>query len=257
VFYDPQRQLWYCDIEITHGGAYFPFIRLALARYQPSSSSGAHLSNVVLSDIIALTADRWLNVTPLADDGRVRVAVFGVGYDASSGSTEASHAPASAHIDRLSGAVAMRRAAPISERSVVEVWLEELDERWGDDFGWRRIESPLITQRVPRPATAGFSERVTLESVLGRSVPSIEPVARDLVSGAAQSHLSAHTVVDSLHLWQTLWDGDLTVPPPTGARRRLVIAEYEEYIVDDERPYDRTPTKTGRRMVFVEHVELA
>jgi hypothetical protein len=199
-----------------------------------------------------------LNVTPLADDGRVRVAVFGVGYDGSSGSTEASHAPASAHIDPLSGAVAMRRAASISDRSIVEVWLEELDERWGEDFGWKRIESPLVTQRVPRPASSGFVEQVTLQSVLGPGVASIEPIAgAPLASGALQSHLSAHTVVDSLHLWQTLWDGDVTVPPPNGARRRLVIAEYEEYIVDDERPYDRTPTKAGRRMVFVEHVELA
>ena len=51
----PIRQLWYCDIEIIGGASYFPFIRLALARYQPISSRNAHLSNVVLADIIALT----------------------------------------------------------------------------------------------------------------------------------------------------------------------------------------------------------
>jgi hypothetical protein len=37
----------------------------------------------------------------------------------------------------------------------------------------------------------------------------------------------------------------------------LVIAEYEEYLVDDDQPYDGIPTEKGRRLVFVEHVEFA
>ena len=32
------RKLWYCDIQMDSGEAYFPFIRLALARYQPNPS---------------------------------------------------------------------------------------------------------------------------------------------------------------------------------------------------------------------------
>jgi hypothetical protein len=44
--------------------------------------------------------------------------------------------------------------------------------------------------------------------------------------------------------------------PGASARYRLVIAEYEEYLADDSRPYDRVPTAKGRRLVFVEHVEL-
>ncbi len=63
VFYDAEPQLWYCDIQIETRDTYFPFIRLALARYQPISTPGAHLSNVVLADFMALSADRWLNVT--------------------------------------------------------------------------------------------------------------------------------------------------------------------------------------------------
>lgn len=39
VHYDDQhgRKLWYCDIDMDAGEAYFPFVRLALARYQPQS----------------------------------------------------------------------------------------------------------------------------------------------------------------------------------------------------------------------------
>ena len=78
VFYDATRRLWYCDIEIDAGASYFPFIRLALARYQPISMQHAHLSNIVLADVMALAADRWLNVTPTAEANQRRVAIFGL-----------------------------------------------------------------------------------------------------------------------------------------------------------------------------------
>ena len=43
----------------------------------------------------------------------------------------------------------------------------------------------------------------------------------------------------------------------TDARHRLVFAEYEEYLFDDDPPYDRIPSAMGRRLVFVEHIEIA
>ena len=56
-----------------------------------------------------------------------------------------------------------------------------------------------------------------------------------------------------------LWEGDVELPggAAPGARFRLVVAEFEEYLIDDDRPYDKVPTKKGRRLVFVEHIELA
>jgi hypothetical protein len=56
--YDKDRQLWYAEIEINPGRAYFPFVRLALARYQPNSVDGAHLSPVVLADFIQVAPQR-------------------------------------------------------------------------------------------------------------------------------------------------------------------------------------------------------
>jgi hypothetical protein len=58
VGYDPQRRLWYCDIEFANVTAYMPFVRLALARYQPSSIAGVELSHVVLADFAQLAPDR-------------------------------------------------------------------------------------------------------------------------------------------------------------------------------------------------------
>jgi hypothetical protein len=37
VHFDESRGLWYSDIELDTEDAYFPFVRLALVRYQPNS----------------------------------------------------------------------------------------------------------------------------------------------------------------------------------------------------------------------------
>jgi len=63
----------------------------------------------------------------------------------------------------------------------------------------------------------------------------------------------------------TLWDGTVTLSgaPAPDAQYRIVIAEYEEYLTDDvpspgfpNVAYDTPPESKGRRLVFVEHIEL-
>jgi hypothetical protein len=66
VGYDEVRRLWYCDIEINPGDSYFPFVRLALARYQPNSIEGVHLSRVVLADFAQLAPGRTVGVSAVA-----------------------------------------------------------------------------------------------------------------------------------------------------------------------------------------------
>ena len=58
VGYDAGRELWYCDVVFSDVPAYTPFVRLALARYQPSSIPGVELSHVVLADFAQLAPDR-------------------------------------------------------------------------------------------------------------------------------------------------------------------------------------------------------
>jgi hypothetical protein len=81
VAFDPERKLWYCDIELDPGDAYFPFIRLALARYQPDSVPDAHLSRVVLAEFAQLMPDRSASITldPL-DLAKLELAVTGLTY---------------------------------------------------------------------------------------------------------------------------------------------------------------------------------
>ena len=84
VGYDQERRLWYCDIEVNPHEAYFPFIRLALARYQPKSVLDAHLSRIVMADFIQVTPDRSATLTfDNTDANKVRVSVTGVAYRAS------------------------------------------------------------------------------------------------------------------------------------------------------------------------------
>ena len=75
VLPDPASGLWYADIEVDTAASYFPFVRLSLARYQPRSMPGAHLSGAVTTDFAQLLPGRSLNVTKLP--GSVTVSVSG------------------------------------------------------------------------------------------------------------------------------------------------------------------------------------
>ena len=58
VRFDPERRLWAADLRIDTGDAYWPFVRLALARYQPNSVDGAFLSRVERADFVQLPPRR-------------------------------------------------------------------------------------------------------------------------------------------------------------------------------------------------------
>lgn len=79
VEYDPVRKLWFSDIEVRPG-SYFPFIRLALTRYQPWSIAHCHLSRVVMTDFIQVVPDRTVEVRWIGPR-TARVKIYGVAPD--------------------------------------------------------------------------------------------------------------------------------------------------------------------------------
>jgi hypothetical protein len=84
VEYDKERKLWYCDIEIDVGISYYPFVRLALARFQPKSVPNAHLSRVMLADFAQLAPDRTASIVfDRKNLKEIEVAVSGPGYKSS------------------------------------------------------------------------------------------------------------------------------------------------------------------------------
>lgn len=83
VKYDRDRRLWYCDIEIDCGESYFPFVRLALARYQPNAVAKAELSRVVLADFVQLAPDRSAILTyDPYDADKLTISISGLTYKA-------------------------------------------------------------------------------------------------------------------------------------------------------------------------------
>jgi hypothetical protein len=69
--FHPERKLWYVDIDLKDTGAPYVFVRLQVARYQPSSITGAaqqglvtgkHLSTSVQVDFVQILPDRSVSL---------------------------------------------------------------------------------------------------------------------------------------------------------------------------------------------------
>jgi hypothetical protein len=75
VHFNSDRGLWYTDVELDIGNAYAPFVRLAVARYQPNSVDSTHLSKVVRIDCLQLASSR--TATIVTGGGTVGVTVTG------------------------------------------------------------------------------------------------------------------------------------------------------------------------------------
>ncbi|MEU2791348.1 hypothetical protein [Streptomyces sp. NPDC007100] len=79
--YDARLGLWACDIDVDLGDladspAYFPYLRAALARYQPYAVDPLHLSKVVTAEFVQLMPDRTVTAAMTAG-GRIRVELSG------------------------------------------------------------------------------------------------------------------------------------------------------------------------------------
>ncbi|ESY64014.1 hypothetical protein X743_32145 [Mesorhizobium sp. LNHC252B00] len=91
---DVAKRLIYADVEVNAGTAYFPFVRLSLARFQSYSVAPAHLSRPTLADFVQLTPDRMLTVAYFRKDipglgnrRHLRITVAGPGPGAPDGSS--------------------------------------------------------------------------------------------------------------------------------------------------------------------------
>ncbi|WP_157248159.1 hypothetical protein [Nonomuraea typhae] len=138
--YDPATRRWFCDIDLDTGLAYFPFVRLALARYQPRSIGGMHLSEVVQADILRTLPTRTLSVTKGSPLG---VSLTGPAYVAPEGARVA------ARLDRRDPAVA------------------------DEVLGWKPVAGTMVTLRPE------FTEEGNILGFLGQvPVPPARPGER-------------------------------------------------------------------------------
>lgn len=75
--FDPGRKRWYVDAVFESAGASWPFLRLAVARYQPNSIAGMEFSQVVATDFVQLPPER-IGTLSRPDKDHVRVSITGV-----------------------------------------------------------------------------------------------------------------------------------------------------------------------------------
>jgi hypothetical protein len=118
--YNAERRLWYVDVAFDPRATFWPFVRLAVARYQPDSVPGAHLSTPVRLDFVQLAPERTASVSR-TDDTHARVVVTGF----------AGHR-ASASRDYAASVAASRRVIARLQRYVPEI---------AGDLAWESVDA--------------------------------------------------------------------------------------------------------------------
>jgi hypothetical protein len=191
VAFDQARKLWYCDLTVsTRTPTYAPFVRLALARYQPHALVEAKLSRVVLADFVQLAPERAATVSSDPhQSGRLRVAVSGPGPR---------------------GPTPPTRELPTSRRpSVVGVLVEERDTSLDSDLAWHPSNAFVVSEDLP-----DGSSTPPADFVLWSGTVSYVGSPGGLEPGRFRLRITEHELLQG--------DG----PPEASLRRRLIYAEH-------------------------------
>ncbi|MFH8612910.1 hypothetical protein ACH4D5_36110 [Streptomyces sp. NPDC018029] len=194
--YHSERRLWYVDVDVDFadaavaGTTYFPYVRLALARYQPYSVDPLHLSKAERAEFAQLVPPR--SVTGRREGGLLAVRLSGpVTYN---------------EFGELSGTGAV--AATASRRVVVSV--QSRASLQSDEMDWRQVGAPV--ELTCRPDGGAF--------VWSGGIPA--PTGQPLTS--------YRLLVQEYELYRTDQDTATDTVPVNGsalpAARRLVHADY-------------------------------
>ncbi len=129
--------MWYVDVAMDPGRTLWAFVRLAVARYQPSSVAGCHLSAPVRCDFVQLPPERTVS-TSRTDESHVRVVVSGPigirGFERP-GSTAAT------------GSALGTLLASIARNRTVVARLQERDPDLPTDLGWKTVDTVELSIR--------------------------------------------------------------------------------------------------------------
>jgi hypothetical protein len=139
--FSDDRGLWFVDVAIAPEAAYWPFVRLSVARYQPNSLPGLELSSSVRCDYAQLTPERTM-IVGRPDSRAVRVTVSGP-----TGLRELDERRLQA--DASDGAAVL--AALINRNHRLIAKLERRQPEIASDLGWR-------VDRITELAPAGIGD---------------------------------------------------------------------------------------------------
>lgn len=138
-----ERNMWFVDIAVDPGTAFWPFLRLSVARYQPSSLPGLALSPVAKCDFVQLLPPRTALLSrPDADTARIIV----------TGPVGIPHLPNS----RDDGLVSL------FESRVMIARLEKRVRAVPTDLGWTTVHTQVLPVRGMSGATVSWAGELTL-----------------------------------------------------------------------------------------------
>lgn len=257
VMWSDDRQLWYCDIEIATGASYMPFVRLALARYQPNALFDAKLSPIVLADFAQLLPVRR---AVLQRNGTQVVARLHGPAPArgpmrnrfrAGDSADSPYATTVPPVLPVPPQVAPAGMTAELGDNRVELVLQTRDPAIESDLAWRDAgvlasgpaQPKSGTVFLPRKLIVGGTDAVTVPAKGGRTLRFDRTELREGVA------------VDLL--WRidpAIWEQSATLPADAASgTSRLVLREFERYYSDRSVSELRlTLDKKGRRRRVVE-----
>ena len=126
--FSPERGQWFVDIALDPGSAFWPFVRLTVARWQPNSLPGRTLSPLVKCDFVQVLPQRTALLSR-PDAGNVRVVVTGpVG------------------VPRFARAVDREQdfVGAVQRSRVMQARLEQRDPSVPTDLGWQTVTAAVL-----------------------------------------------------------------------------------------------------------------
>ncbi|QIM20607.1 hypothetical protein G7075_04680 [Phycicoccus sp. HDW14] len=124
--FSDERQQWYVDVAFDARATFWPFVRLAVARYQPESVTGAHLSTPVRLDQVQLAPERTASVAR-TDSTHARVVVSGLAGHRESASRQ--------------------YAVSVSRNRTLVARLQRYDATLGGDLAWTSVDAVELAPR--------------------------------------------------------------------------------------------------------------
>jgi hypothetical protein len=162
--YNAERKLHYFDLELDPGAAYFPFVRLTLARFQPHSLDGAHLSSVVRTEFAQLVADRTASI---AYQGVTSVDITVSGVIAKNQAGAKVHAQA--NYGRGASVDGYLADPGAGEGRLVLAHVERREAPALGELGWQAVGPTVVLPAftmIPSPGSAYFRGNVPLPATL-------------------------------------------------------------------------------------------
>ncbi|AVG40293.1 hypothetical protein [Achromobacter insolitus] len=252
VRWSEERARWYCDIELDPGRTYMPFVRLALARYQPNAIASAKLSRVVLAEFSQVLPRR--RAVFEQKRGRLTFSLRGV---------VPAHGPMKFPLDseylNISFIPGIGQTAE-SGRNRVELVLQTRDPALDSDLAWSDaavLASGLLDPSGPAPQPAGpgpilidrMRELPILETATPTTLADLSRLGGVVVGPVVRFPPVLEGPILGELLDPVIWTASVALPDSGGKPARVAVREYERYYTDTTVPERRAGATQQRRVV--------